>query len=338
MRIRKIVTLALAFMLIISCLPVSALTTSEDFYSRYIRSRYAALDQSIAFQEGTVVINTQEELIQTRFTPEVISLHSDAFFQTHYLVIVSVWAHITTVRYHVDYIDENGKITILELIPWIGGHDIVPWHIVIELCRSFQPESFEAVFVETQPGDFPLFIDVSQRHWVRPYVLEAYQRDIIDPLFYFLPHEAATRAMAADLIWRAAGAPVPVGTASPFVDVATDDWFFEAVLWANENGIILGRPDGTFAPGDTLERRELATMLARFWRYLNFAIDPIPPAEWPYFEDHDDIGMWAEPYVRWNFSFGLLRGDDTRHVHPQRATERAEAVATVVRFADMFLD
>ena len=194
---------------------------------------------------------------------------------------------------------------------------------------------------EIGPAIFPDTLD----HWVRPYVLEAYARGIIlreiwCPVhvdYIFQPREDATRAMAADFIWRTAGAQTPVGTVSPFPDVTPSDWFFEAVLWANENGIIFGRPDGTFAPHDTLERRELSTMLKRLGAYFGVDTTILPSHTWPAFDDHDDIG-WAEPYIRWNFAVGLIQGDNYNNVHPQRDTERAEAVTTVVRSAREFVD
>ena len=333
MRIRRIVTLALAFMLVISCLPVSALTTSEDFHSRYVRSHdYHSFPVGI-FEEEIAVINTQEELIQTGFTPRLTGLYSDAFFQTHYLVIVSRWEPSGAHRHHVERVDENGVITIQRLIR-AGSDDMAAWHIVIELCRSFRPESFEAVFTPSP------FHDVPAGHWVRPYVQEAYERGIVVRDFYtcysFFPHEAATRAMAVDFIWRAAGAQTPTSTVSPFPDVDSNDWFFEAVLWTVENNIIRGRPDGTFAPNDTLERRELAVMLMRFAEYFGVDIWNPPPHTWPFFVDY--TGWWAEHYIRWNFAVGLLRGDDNRMVHAERETERAEAVATVVRFVNRFVD
>ena len=184
-------------------------------------------------------------------------------------------------------------------------------------------------------------------NWARPYVLEAYASGIVlreiwcDDYndYIFMPGADATRAMAADFIWRTAGAPAPTNTTIPFTDVTASDPFVDAVLWAHENNIIRGRPadDGTvyFAPGDTLERRELSTMLKRLAAYFGVDTTNLPPHTWPFFNDHADIG-WAEDYIRWNFAVRLLLGDDYRNVNPQRETERAEAVTTVVRFARVF--
>ena len=210
-----------------------------------------------------------------------------------------------------------------------------------------QVDAAETVLRNAIAALAPVFPDTM--NWARSYVLEAYARGIVLRAhwcdhyddYIFMPSEDATRAMAADFIWRTAGAPAPTGTAIPFTDVTADDWFIDAVLWAHENNIIRGRAadDGTFyfAPDDTLERRELSTMLKRLAGYFTGTALPLPPHPWPVFNDHDDIG-WAEPYIRWNFAIGLLQGDDYGNVHPQRDTERAEAVTTVVRFARVFAD
>ena len=224
------------------------------------------------------------------------------------------------------------------------GYNFTGWDRAFDNVTANITVTAQWTRIQLPPPSFP-----DTMNWSRPYVLEAYDRGIIireiwcntHNDYIFRPSEDATRAMAADFIWRTAGAPAPVGSVIPFTDVTATDWFADAVLWAHENNIIRGRDnyDGTFrfAPDDTIERRELSTMLMRLAG--DFGANTVsPPAHtWPFFADHGDIG-WAEPYIRWNFAVGLLLGDGYRMVHPQRETERAEALATVVRFARRFVD
>ena len=53
----------------------------------------------------------------------------------------------------------------------------------------------------------------------------------------FSPNKTVTRAQAATFLWRAAGCPTPKTTENPFTDVAADAYYYEAVLWAVEEGI-----------------------------------------------------------------------------------------------------
>ncbi len=50
---------------------------------------------------------------------------------------------------------------------------------------------------------------------------------------------------------------------STYSDVKTGDWYYNAVVWATEAGVVNGMGDGTFAPNDNITRQEMATMLYR---------------------------------------------------------------------------
>ena len=64
----------------------------------------------------------------------------------------------------------------------------------------------------------------------------------------FSPDAACTRAQAVTFLWRAAGSPAPVSTEMPFTDVTAGTYYYDAVLWAVENGITSGTSATTFAP------------------------------------------------------------------------------------------
>lgn len=48
-----------------------------------------------------------------------------------------------------------------------------------------------------------------------------------------------------------------------FTDVTPGDWFYEAVEYCRENGLMAGKGSGRFAPNDNMTRAELATVLYR---------------------------------------------------------------------------
>ena len=60
----------------------------------------------------------------------------------------------------------------------------------------------------------------------------------------FAPNVACTRAQAVTFLWRAAGSPEPKATSTVFTDVAKDSYYYKAVLWAVENGILNGDGSG----------------------------------------------------------------------------------------------
>ena len=79
----------------------------------------------------------------------------------------------------------------------------------------------------------------------------------------FDPNGVCTRAQAVTFLWRAAGSPAPRSRTMPFTDVPAGSYYYDAVLWAVENGITKGTSDTTFSPNMTCTRAQIVTFL---WR------------------------------------------------------------------------
>ena len=80
---------------------------------------------------------------------------------------------------------------------------------------------------------------------------------------HFSPDGICTRAQAVTFLWRTAGSPKPETRAMPFTDVPVGSYYYDAVLWAVENGITKGTSDTTFSPNMTCSRAQIVTFL---WR------------------------------------------------------------------------
>ena len=80
---------------------------------------------------------------------------------------------------------------------------------------------------------------------------------------HFSPDGICTRAQAATFLWRAAGSPKPETRTMPFTDVPAGSYYYDAVLWAVENGITKGTSNTTFSPNMTCTRAQIVTFL---WR------------------------------------------------------------------------
>ena len=78
----------------------------------------------------------------------------------------------------------------------------------------------------------------------------------------FSPDGSCTRAQMVTFLWRVNGSP-GIGTANPFSDVSSDAYYYDAVLWAVEQGITGGTGDGKFSPDAPCTRAQMATFL---WR------------------------------------------------------------------------
>ena len=78
----------------------------------------------------------------------------------------------------------------------------------------------------------------------------------------FAPNATCTRAQIVTILWRSQASPA-ADSVNPFTDVASDAYYYDAVLWAVENGITLGTTDTTFSPDADCTRAQIVTFLYR---------------------------------------------------------------------------
>ena len=109
------------------------------------------------------------------------------------------------------------------------------------------------------------FVDVNNSHYFYKAVLWAVEKGITTgtSATTFNPEEACTRAQVVTFMYRAAGKPAVSNKDNPFTDVPANLYFYDAVLWAVENGITTGVSATEFAPNDTCTRGQIVTFLYR---------------------------------------------------------------------------
>jgi len=123
----------------------------------------------------------------------------------------------------------------------------------------------EASFKEEFPDLPNSFSDLAPSDFCYDAVMWAVGRDITGGIgnYTFGPNLPCTRAQAVTFLWRAAGSPEPETRAMPFTDVPVGSYYYNAVLWAIENGITEGTSDTMFSPDATCSRAQIVTFL---WR------------------------------------------------------------------------
>jgi uncharacterized repeat protein (TIGR02543 family) len=106
------------------------------------------------------------------------------------------------------------------------------------------------------------FTDVSQGAYYYKAVLWAEEQGITTgtSAVTFGSDDIVTRGQAVTLMWRGAGEPETT-SANPFSDVSTDAYYYDAVLWAVENGITRGTSSVSFSPANSCTRAHIATFL-----------------------------------------------------------------------------
>ena len=182
-----------------------------------------------------------------------------------------------------------------------------------------------------EPGMLLPFTDVSWDHWAYSAVKRVYTRSLMVGVSdtSFAPGQALSRAMLASVLYRLAGEPA-VTAENPFTDVPADRWYTDAVIWAAENGIVVGCGDGTFRPNAPATRAQTAVML---YAYANFAgRNTSQHADLSAFADAADVPFWALAEMQWANAAQLILGRDGKLLAPNAETTRAEMASILSTF------
>ena len=181
----------------------------------------------------------------------------------------------------------------------------------------------DGVIISGIDDDMP-FNDVSSRDYYYKAVKWAVNKGITSGTsrYTFSPDAACTRAQVVTFLWRAAGSPAPTLSKNPFTDVRMSDYYYDAVLWAVENGITTGTSATTFSPNATVTRAQVVTFL---WR-----ANGQPAAVNSGFVDVSSNAYYAKA-VDWAFANGITTGMNYSAFGPDTACTRAQIVTFLYR-------
>ena len=140
---------------------------------------------------------------------------------------------------------------------------------------------------------------------------------------HFSPDGICTRAQAVTFLWRAAGSPKPETRTMPFTDVPVGSYYYDAVLWAVENGITKGTSDTTFSPNMTCTRAQIVAFL---WRSEK---SPAAGTANP-FADVKSTAYYADA-VLWAVKENITKGTTNTTFSPDADCTRAQIVTFLWR-------
>ena len=133
----------------------------------------------------------------------------------------------------------------------------------------------------------------------------------------FAPDDTCTRGEMITFLWNAAGKPAAKNTTNPFTDVNVGAFYYDAVLWAVENGITSGTTDTTFSPDDTVNRAQVVAFL---YNYANK-----PAAANSTFSDVA-VDAYYAPAVGWAAAQKITSGTGNNTFSPENDCTRAQIV------------
>lgn len=180
------------------------------------------------------------------------------------------------------------------------------------------------------------FADVNAGDWFYRDVLFSYEKGLMSGMdaAAFAPYANTTRAQIAVIFYRMEGSPAVEGKNS-FTDVVRGSgtaWFYDAVTWAQKNGIMGGYSNSSFAPNDPITREQLAAIFYRYAQYKGYDTTQGGMAIRE-FDDYESISDYAMGAMAWAVNTGLVKGDSNL-LYPKGTATRAEIAALFHRFAE----
>ena len=137
----------------------------------------------------------------------------------------------------------------------------------------------------------------------------------------FSPDVTVTRAQMVTFLWRAYGSPEATGE-NPFTDVSESDYYYDAVLWAVENGVTVGTSATTFSPEAPVTRAQAVTFQ---WRAAGS-----PTVSGDSFDDVE-ADTWYTQAVVWAVANEITNGTGGNNFSPEADVSRVQAVTFLYR-------
>lgn len=145
----------------------------------------------------------------------------------------------------------------------------------------------------------------------------------------FAPNLTTTRGMIVSILYRLEGGP-QINGSSPFTDVKDDDWYGDAVRWAERAGVVSGTSATTFAPNAAITREQLAAILMNYANYKHE--NTSARADLSKYSDAGKISSWANDVMAWAVSKGYISGMTATTLAPQGSATRAQVAAILQRY------
>ncbi|WP_432620251.1 S-layer homology domain-containing protein, partial [Butyricicoccus sp.] len=167
------------------------------------------------------------------------------------------------------------------------------------------------------------FQDVLSTDWFAPAVRFAFQNRLMNGTSstQFAPSLSLTRAMVAQVLYNFSGAPA-VTQPSSFSDVPSDQWFANAVAWAQQNGIMNGYPNNTFGANDPITRQDFAVVLYHYSSQQQ--LDTSTRANLNQYRDVSSVASYAQDAMQWAVASKIISGKSSTQLAPRDSATRAE--------------
>ena len=186
---------------------------------------------------------------------------------------------------------------------------------------------------DSEPEPALPFDDVPSDHWSYPFVLYAYEHDLVKGVSEtaFNPTGVMTRAAFVTVLYRLSpkiGADMSTAPTA-FADIGDINSEFQAAIaWAAAHGIVNGRTETTFAPRENIMRQQMCAILVRYLQdYLRYDLSAYQGDA--NFADGDSISNYAKNAVSIVQGMGIISGREVDGATVFAPTDSASRAAVV---------
>ncbi len=149
----------------------------------------------------------------------------------------------------------------------------------------------------------------------------------------FAPDDKLTRAMLVTVLYRVEGEPA-VNKSIPFKDTDMSSYYADAVIWAQQNGIVNGVSENEFAPDENITREQIAAIMHRYAKFKGYDVTVGENTNILSYDDESDISEYAISSMQYAVGSGLIKGKSESTLNPKDNATRAEIAAILHRFIE----
>ncbi len=224
----------------------------------------------------------------------------------------------TAANYSVYYVNDAGKLEKL-----VSKYDNNLKAFVFEI------EHF-SVYVVAYDENAVSFVDVKESEYYFDSVKWAVANGITTgtDATHFSPNGTTTRGQMITFLWRMAGSPVFEDDGIKFTDIKESDYFYNAVVWGWNIGIVSGKSETSFAPDDKVTRGEAVTFI---YRYAKVAGGDLPNP----FTDVKLGDFYYYP-VLWTANNEITSGTSATTFSPADNCTRGQIVTFLYRYNSQY--
>ena len=150
----------------------------------------------------------------------------------------------------------------------------------------------------------------------------------------FQPDGSFTRAQLAQILWRLGGSLSATGCS--FSDVDPDAWYYDAVSWCYQNGIMTGLSPNLFPPDTPLSQQQMALILYQYARHTGAPTQQT--ADLSSVAGGENVSIWARQGVEWALAYGLLPIPPDTELNPSADVTRGQMAMVLYTYDQAFVN